>query len=112
MCFALQACKEKSQLYCIACFEEHNPTKVYFYGYADAIPSIETLAEEPESQYDDVQSSVTVAAMSSPTKGLVGAGVTSDAEETEEVMEEQNVRGAMRALLHWCQKNTTGLELE
>ena len=53
-----------------------------------------------------------MAAMSSPTKGLVGAGVTSDAEEAEEVMEEQNVRGAMRALLHWCQKNTAGLELE
>ena len=42
---------------------------------------------------------------------LVEMGVNNeDSENTEEEMEEQNVKGAMKALLHWCQKNTARLD--
>ena len=103
MNFTLKACKGSADwcVYFLCCF---------LCLHTDAIPSIKTLAEESKPQYANMhKNSIAVAAVPSAKKGLVGTGVTSDAEEAEEELEEQNVRGAMKALLHWCQKNTAGL---
>ena len=80
--------------------------------HADAIPTIKTLAGEPELQHTNVhESSTTPAALPSTKKGLVGVGVNNeDSEDAKEEMGEQNVKGAMKALLHWCQKNTARLD--